>query len=42
MIDLNVKDRLPLTYDDLMNNFKLPGILPGGEHCMMNTVGVAL
>jgi hypothetical protein len=38
MIDLHLKYRLNSLYRELTEKFKLPGILPGGHHCMMNNV----
>ena len=40
MIDVDMVKLLPQAFDDLRNNFKLPGILPGGSHCMMNAVSL--
>lgn len=39
MIDLDLVGKLPNLHNDFQSNFKLPGILPGGLHCMMNAVG---
>jgi len=38
MLDLDVVKLLPQLFEDVKQNFKLPGILPGGSHCMMNAV----
>jgi hypothetical protein len=38
MVDVDMIKLLPQTYEDFRRNFKLPGILPGGSHCMMNAV----
>ncbi|KAL7553995.1 hypothetical protein ACHAWF_017589 [Thalassiosira exigua] len=38
MIDLDLVKLLPLAFEDFQRNFELPGILPGGGHCMMNAV----
>ena len=38
MIDLDVTKVLPTLYSDLIQKFKLPDLLPGGTHCMMNSV----
>ncbi|KAL7537548.1 hypothetical protein ACHAXR_007900, partial [Thalassiosira sp. AJA248-18] len=38
MIDVDMVKLLPQAFEDLQRNFKLPGILPGGSHCMMNAV----
>jgi len=40
LIDLDLKKLLPETFEDLKRNFLAPGILPGGVHCMMNSVSV--
>ena len=41
MVDVDVVKLLPDAFDDLQQNFKLSGILPGGSHCMMNAVSVS-
>ena len=41
MIDFDLVKLLPKLYEDLQNNFKLPGCLPGGAHCMMNAVSLS-
>jgi hypothetical protein len=41
MVDVDVVKLLPDAFDDLQQNFKLPGILPGGSHCMMSAVSVS-
>lgn len=42
MIDLDVIKLLPKLYEAILCDFKLPGILPGGVHCMMNAVSDCL
>jgi hypothetical protein len=42
MIDVDVMKLLPHAFEDFQRNFKLPGILPGGSHCMMNAVSCCL
>jgi hypothetical protein len=41
MVDVDVVKLLPDAFDDVQQNFILPGILPGGSHCMMSAVSVA-
>jgi hypothetical protein len=38
MIDLDINKLLPNLYDNFMDSFRYPGVLPGGYHCMMNSV----
>ncbi|KAL9178436.1 hypothetical protein ACHAXT_003766 [Thalassiosira profunda] len=38
MCDVDMPKLLPRSFADFERNFKLPGILPGGSHCMMNAV----
>lgn len=38
LLDLDVGKLLPELHRDLYANFELPGCLPGGAHCMMNSV----
>lgn len=38
MIDLDVKKFLPETAESFLENFLMPGVLPGGKYCMMNAV----
>jgi hypothetical protein len=38
MIDYDMVKYLPALYADFVAGFKLPGTLPGGSHCMMNSV----
>ena len=38
MIDVDMVKLLPQAFEDFQKSFKLPGILPGGSHCMMNAV----
>jgi len=40
MLDVDMVKLLPQLFEDVKHNFKLPGILPGGTHCMMNAVNV--
>lgn len=40
MIDYDMVKLLPTVYADFLASFKVPGILPGGIHCMMNSVNV--
>ena len=42
LIDFDLMKLLPSLYEDMRDGFLLPGILPGGAHCMMNQVGVWL
>jgi len=41
MIDVDLVKLLPQSFQDLQHNFKLPSILPGGNHCMMNAVNAS-
>ena len=36
--DLDVPQYLPIHHQDLVRNFGLPDVLPGGSFCMMNAV----
>ena len=38
MIDFDLRKLLPETFADFSTSFRLPGILPGGEYCMMHSV----
>jgi hypothetical protein len=38
MIDLDVETLLPALYNDFKGRMRLPGVLPGGAHCMMSAV----
>jgi hypothetical protein len=38
MLDYDIVKLLPTLYDDFISCFKLRGALPGGSHCMMNSV----
>jgi len=38
LIDYDIVKLLPELHDDFIKKFKMPGLLPGGVHCMMNTV----
>jgi len=40
MIDYDIGKLLPKLKDDFVENFTLKNILPGGLHCMMNSVNV--
>jgi hypothetical protein len=43
MVDVDVVKLLPIAHENFQQKFKLPGILPGGSHCMMSAVsGVRL
>lgn len=43
MVDVDVVKLLPIAHENFQQKFKLPGILPGGSHCMMSAVsGVQL
>ena len=42
MIDFDLGKLLPETFADFRESFRLPGLLPGGEYCMMNPVRCAL
>ena len=39
MIDVDLVKLLPQAFENFQKSFKLPAILPGGSHCMMNAVG---
>lgn len=41
MVDVDVLKLLPDAFDDVQRTFMLPGILPGGSHCMMSAVSVS-
>ena len=41
MLDLDMVKMLPRAYENFATSFKLPKILPGGEHCMMNSINVS-
>jgi hypothetical protein len=41
MIDFDMNKLLPPMYANLQKSFRYPGVLPGGDHCMMNSVGFA-
>jgi len=41
MLDVDMVKILPQLFEDFQHNFKLPGILPGGSHCMLNAVNVS-
>ena len=38
MIDLDMKRLTPLLNNNFLESFELPSVLPGGSHCMMNSV----
>eukprot|EP00980_Cylindrotheca_fusiformis_P021651 scaffold8505_cov130-Cylindrotheca_fusiformis.AAC.17 len=38
MIDFDVNRLLPNMYSNFLKSFRLPEVLPGGTHCMMNSV----
>jgi hypothetical protein len=40
MLDVDLVKLLPVLHHELQQKFKLPGILPGGSHCMMNAVSI--
>jgi hypothetical protein len=40
MLDLDMVKMLPLAYENFATSFKLPKILPGGKHCMMNSINL--
>lgn len=40
MLDLDMVKMIPRAYEDFLQNFRLPDILPGGTHCMMNAVNI--
>lgn len=40
MIDLDMTKLLHPWHDDLVKTFKLSSILPGGSHCMLNSVSI--
>ena len=40
MLDVDLVKLLPVLHHKLQQKFKLPGILPGGSHCMMNAVSI--
>jgi len=39
-VDVDLAKLLLEAFEDFQCNFKLPGILPGGSHCMMNTMSI--
>jgi len=41
LIDFDLMKLLPSLYEDMRDGFLLPGILPGGAHCMMNQVATS-
>jgi len=38
MIDVDIKRLTPLLNKNFLDSFELPAVLPGGSHCMMNSV----
>jgi len=38
LIDFDLMKLLPALYENMTKSFRLPGLLPGGIHCMMNLV----
>jgi hypothetical protein len=38
IIDLDVTTMLPALYTNFKESVRLPGVLPGGAHCMMSAV----
>jgi hypothetical protein len=38
MLDLDMIKMLPRAYDEFVREFKIPEIIPGGKHCLMNAV----
>jgi hypothetical protein len=38
MLDYDMVKLLPTLYDDFVSCYKLRGAMPGGSHCMMNSV----
>ena len=38
LTDYDLVENMPLHYQDLLANFALPGVFPGGSLCMMNAV----
>jgi len=38
MIDVDMKRLTPLLNENFLESFELPAVLPGGSHCMMNSV----
>ncbi len=38
MIDVDIKRLTPLLHANFLDSFELPAVLPGGSHCMMNSV----
>jgi len=42
MIDVDIKRLTPLLNENFLNSFELPAVLPGGSHCMMNSVSTVL
>jgi hypothetical protein len=38
LIDMDIKRSMPSIYDNFIESFDLPAVLPGGSNCMMNDV----
>ena len=38
MIDFDMVKLVPKLYEDFVDSFEIPEILPGGKHCMLNAV----
>ena len=38
MIDVDINRLTPLLNKNFLESFELPSVLPGGSHCMMNSV----
>ncbi|KAL3915235.1 MAG: hypothetical protein SGILL_005745 [Bacillariaceae sp.] len=38
LIDMDMKRLFPMLYDNFMESFQLPAVLPGGSNCLMNHV----
>ena len=40
LIDFDVSKMLPRLSENFKESFRFPGFLPGGKHCMMNSVSL--
>lgn len=38
MIDVDIKRLMPLLFQNFVDSFEMQAVLPGGSHCMMNSV----
>ena len=38
MIDVDIMRLMPVLNENFIESFELPAVLPGGSHCMMNSV----